>query len=307
MTPLSSWPVLTAVEIGKAQCAAKRVCGICADSAIGKCGLESVGEHPILRVKIRTMNTRTKVLLATAFFLFLSRETMAQQKLDRADLPDAPRPKQPPQSGPKQQKNVWQNPLGLVARKSYFYPDLATTPGPLTSAQKFKLFLSTSTAPPQILSSMAAAGISEARGTLAGYGQGGEGYGERFGSSMASGASSHFFGTFVLPALLREDPRYFVSLRGGFRAKAGHALRRVLVIRTNAGGETFNLPGTVGPLAAEGLANLYLPQTERTAGKTFERYGIRIGFGAANNLLKEYWPTIFKNLRIAKVAPGLQP
>ena len=39
----------------------------------------------------------------------------------------------------------------------------------------------------------------------------------------------------------------------------------------------------------------------------FERYGIRIGFGAANNLLKEYWPTIFKRLRIAKVAPGLQP
>jgi hypothetical protein len=63
----------------------------------------------------------------------------------------------------------------------------------------------------------------------------------------------------------------------------------------------------LGPLAAEGLANAYLPDSERTVGKTFERYGYRIGFGAANNLLKEYWPTIFKRLRIAKVAPGLQP
>jgi hypothetical protein len=60
-------------------------------------------------------------------------------------------------------------------------------------------------------------------------------------------------------------------------------------------------------LLAEGLANTYLPDSERTAGKTFERYGIRIGFSAANNILKEYWPTIFKRLRIGKVAPGFGP
>ena len=46
---------------------------------------------------------------------------------------------------------------------------------------------------------------------------------------------------------------------------------------------------------------------EQTAAKTFERSGTRIGFAAANNLLKEYWPTIFKSLRINRVAPGLQP
>ncbi len=265
-------------------------------------------EHSRARAKIARMNSRTQILLATALTLFVSQKAMAQQKPERADLPDAPAPKQSQHAtAQKQQKNAWQTPLGLITRKSYFYPELATAPGPLTSTQKFKLFLSTSTAPPQLLSSAASAGISEARGTLPGYGQGGEGYGKRFGSSMASGASSHFLGTFLLPALLHDDPRYFVKLNGGFWARAGYALRRALVIRTDAGSESFNWPGTLGPLAAEGLANTYLPDSERTAGKTFERYGLRIGFGAANNLLKEYWPTIFKSLRIAKVAPGLQP
>ncbi len=80
-----------------------------------------------------------------------------------------------------------------------------------------------------------------------------------------------------------------------------------MVIRTDAGSETFNWPGTLGPLAAEGLANTYLPDSERTVEKTFERYGIRLAFSAGNNLLKEYWPTIFKKLRIDRVAPGLQP
>lgn len=264
--------------------------------------------HLITRAKIPVMKMHYQVLLAVVFGLIAGQSTFAQQKPEQSGLPDSPVPKRAPEStSQNQSKNPLATPLGLITAKSYFYPELATTPGPLTSGQKFKLFLGKSTSPPQILSSIAGAGISEARGTLSGYGQGGEGFGKRFGSSMATGASSHLFGTFLLPAVLHEDPRFFVKLRGGFRVRAGHALRRVLVIRTDSGNEAFNIPGTLGPLMAEGLANVYLPNRERTTGKTFERYGIRIGFGAANNLLKEYWPTIFKSLRIAKVAPGLSP
>jgi hypothetical protein len=255
------------------------------------------------------MKKQTQVLLVVALAVFASHGVSAQQKADAAELPDAPVPKQAPTDSAQKppDRNASPNPLGLVARRSWFYPDLARTPGPLSSFDKFKLFLDTSMSPPQILVSAAAAGISEARGTLAGYGQGGEGFGKRFGSSMASNASSHFFGTFLLPSVLREDPRFFVSADSRFKARVGHALRRVVVIRTDTGAMKFNLPGTLGPLLAESLANSYLPDSERTAGKTFQRFGIRIGFGAVNNLLREYWPSIFKSLRIDKFAPGLQP
>jgi hypothetical protein len=255
------------------------------------------------------MKRRTQVLLAAGALLLLSRAAMAQDRPERANLPDAPAPKQEPAASAQKrpEKNGGQGPFELVTRRSWFYPDLARTSGPLTAGEKFKLFLDTSMSPPQILTSAAAAGISEARGTLAGYGQGGEGFGKRFGSSMASNASSHFFGTFLLPAALHEDPRFFVRFNGGWKVRVGHALKRTLVIRRDEGGSRFNVPGTLGPLLAEGLANSYLPDSERTAGKTFERFGIRIGFGAVNNLLREYWPTIFKSLRIGKVAPGLKP
>ena len=255
------------------------------------------------------MKKQTQVLLAAALAIFFGRGASAQQKADPAELPDSPAPKQAPADSSQKppERNVAQNSIGLVARRSWFYPDLARTPGPLSSFDKFKLFRDTSLSPPQILVSAAAAGISEARGTLAGYGQGGEGFGKRFGSSMASNASSHFFGTFLLPSMLREDPRFFVSADSRFKARVGHALRRVVVIRSDTGAMKFNLPGTLGPLLAEGLANSYLPDSERTAGKTFQRFGIRIGFGALNSLLKEYWPSIVKSLRIDKFAPGLQP
>ncbi len=233
---------------------------------------------------------------------------MAQEQRASANLPDAPVPHQDQtQAAQKPGKNVFSTPMGMITRKSYVYPELATTPGPLTSLQKFQLVLDKSVSPPQIFSSAAAAGISEARRTLPGYGQGGEGFGKRFGSSMASGASSNFFGTFLLSAMLHEDPRYFVRLNGGFKARAGHALLRTIVIHTDGGAPRFNLPGTLGALFAESLANTYLPDSERTAGKTFQRFGIRIGFSAANNLVKEYWPSIFKSLRMDKIAPGFGP
>jgi hypothetical protein len=261
------------------------------------------------RAKMQRMTLRTQLILASAAIVFASCVAKAQENPDKSNLPDAPKAQQnPATTDQNQQKNPLSTSLGLIARKSYVYPDLATSSGPLSSMEKFELFVSKTVAAPQILSSAAAAGISEARGTLSGYGQGGEGFGKRFGAFWATGASSQFFGTFLLPAALHEDPRFFVRLNGGWKARTGHAFRRVFVIRTDGGVERFNLPGILGPLLAESLANAYLPDNERTASKTFQRYGIRIGFGAANNLLKEYWPSIFKSLKLSKVVPpGLQP
>jgi hypothetical protein len=133
------------------------------------------------------------------------------------------------------------------------------------------------------------------------------GYGKRFGSSMATATSADFFRTFLFSSLLRRDPRYFVSLRGGPWRRMGYGLSRLVVTRGDAGTEGVNWPGMLGPLFAESLANSYLPVKEQTAGRTFRRYGIRLGFTAGGNILKEYWPTIFKDLRIAKIAPGLSP
>lgn len=252
------------------------------------------------------MNTPARVLLAALLTLVLAGVAWTQELPKPVDKPDSPQPK-PQQPQRNQVQHPFVTPIGLIARRSYVYPELATSPGPLTAKQKFQLFLNQSSAPPQILSSLASAGISQARNTLPGYGQGSSGYGDRFGSSLATGASSHLFGTFLLPTLLRDDPRFFVRYGGRWYVRVGWALRRVVVTRTDAGGSRFNVPGTLGPLMAEGLANVYLPQAERTAGKTFQRFGIRIGFTAANSFVKEYWPSIVKGLRIDKVAPDLKP
>jgi hypothetical protein len=200
--------------------------------------------------------------------------------------------------------NSIQTTFEILERRSVFFPDLATSKGPLKVGQKFELFADESIAPSRFVSSAFSAGISQARDSLPGYGQEIGGYGKRFGSSMATAASSNFFGTFVLSSALHDDPRYFVLLHGGLGRRIGYALSRTFVTRTDAGTAGANWPRLIGPLLAEGLANSYLPENERTAGKTFRRYGLRIGYTTAGNILKEYWPSIFRGLRLTKNSAG---
>jgi hypothetical protein len=242
-------------------------------------------------------------LLLVLLLASSAKPTVAQQTLSLAALPDAPTPKQESTS---QQKPVtpFKTTIQVLGKRSVFFPELAFDKGSLDTGQKLELAVDETIAPSRFLGSAFTAGIGQARDSLPGYGQEWGGYGKRFGSSVASNASSHLFGTFLLPSLLHQDPRYFVKLYGNVGQRVGYAVRRVVISPTDKRGEAFNWSGVMGGLMAEALANSYLPENERTTGKTFSRFGIRIGFSAVDNIVKEYWPTIFRSLRISKVVPS---
>jgi len=229
----------------------------------------------------------------------------AQQEPPHKELPDAPAPKQ--ESKPQQRENFLHSTIVTLSRRSIVFPEIATDPNPLGPKKKFMLFVDQSIAPFHFVTSAAGAGIDQARDSLPGYGQGMSGYGKRFGSSLATDTSNSFFGTFLLSSMLRRDPRYFVTMRGGFKHRVAYALSRIVVTRTDEGKLGANWPGLIAPLLAEGLANSYLPGREQTAGRTFQRYGWRIGLNTASNVLREYWPTIFRSLGISKIIPYQNP
>ncbi len=254
-------------------------------------------------MNVRTLASRLVISFAiTVLFTALgSAVTTAEEEPRTENLPDAPIPKQ---QNPGQQSSQLKATISILGKRSVFFPELAFDKGPLDPRQKFELAVDETIAPSRFLGSMFTAAIGQARNSLPGYGQEWAGYGKRFGSSVASSASSHFFGTFLLPSMLHEDPRYFVKAFGGPRSRILYAIERVVITRTDDGRNTFNWSGVLGGLMAESLANSYLPDAERTAGKTFGRYGVRVGFGALGNVVKEYWPTIFKSLGITKLVPS---
>jgi hypothetical protein len=249
------------------------------------------------------MRPGSSPLIVLVLCMAVAATTAAQQDPKPQNPPDAPTAK--PQGEEPKRQNPFNATVGVLTKKSIFFPNIATGVGALSTKEKFELFADESVAPSRFLSSAAGAGIGQAQNSLAGYGQGAGGYGKRFGSSMASAASTNFFGTFVIASVSHRDPRYFVTLHPGARYRIGYALSRIVISRTDDGRNAANWPGILGPLLAESLANSYLPVKEQTAGRTFQRYGMRIGLNTASNALRQYWPTIFRRLGVTKIAPGL--
>jgi len=230
---------------------------------------------------------------------------LAQAPSTEHTLPDAPSAVRVSQQSVHDQTDVKkESTLDVLMRRSVVFPDLATSREPLSSREKFKLSVSNTLSPFSIGGSLLGAGISQAMDSYPDYGQGAEGFGKRFGSSMARSASRQFFGTFVFASVLHQDPRYFPIKDATLKQSIRHALRRIVITPTDSGGEAPNYSGLMGSLAAEILANTYLPDDERTAGKTFKRLGKGVAIRAGTNILKEYWPTIFKRLRNKPAEPN---
>ena len=191
--------------------------------------------------------------------------------------------------------------IGYATNGSFIFPDIATSPGPLTNAGKFKLFVNQSISPPYIFVAAAGAAIDQSRDVPENYGQGWGAYGGRFGASMARASSSSFFGTFLFASLLHEDPRYFPQSNPSFWRSLKHSTQRIVVTRTDSGKDVFNTSGVLGPLASEALANAYLPSSERTVGKTFARFATDLAWRVGGNMFKDYWPTFFRNMGLNRL------
>ncbi len=240
-----------------------------------------------------------RLILAAIPCLMVCTGGIAQQS--RSDsLPDAPsQAQQSPTT--TQTANPIQGSVGifkLLLRKSLVFPDLATTGGPLSSKQKFELAANNSVA----LSTIGAAAISAAYGQAinspSGYHQGAEGYGKRFGADMARAASDNMFGTFLLASALHQDPRFYVKKNLSFKQSSEYAAVRVFITRSDSGVKEVNYSGLIGPLMGEGLANAYYPDENRTVGDTFTRYASDLGWKFGGNLLRQYWPSINRKLRL---------
>ena len=112
---------------------------------------------------------------------------------------------------------------------------------------------------------------------------------------------------FVAPVITREDTRYYTLGRGGFLKRAGYALSRAVVTRSDSGNEVFNASEVIGAGASAGLSSLYYPSRERSFANTGTEWGLDIGIDAGSFVLKEFWPDI--NQRIfhgGKPADGSQ-
>lgn len=251
----------------------------------------------------RCMLSTSRCLLLNLLSFCLPSALIAQQPAGagtgKTSMPDSPNPKQPSTANPV--VDTTSRFVGYMTNRSIFFPDIATSPGPMTTGGKFELFVDESISPGYVLASSIDAGIGQARDVPPGYGQGWNAYGKRFGAVMGRASSNSFFGTFLFPSLLHQDQRFFPQNHPTFWGSVKYSAKRVFVTRSDAGNSVFNASGVLGTAAAEGLANAYLPQTEQTGAKTAERFGTDLGWRFAANMFKNYWPTMFHGMGLNRL------
>lgn len=167
---------------------------------------------------------------------------------------------------------------------------------PLSSSGKFYLMAKTFLDPFPYVASAFQAGIAQASNSFEGYGQGAEGFGKRYGATLADSASSNFFSNYFYPVLFRQDPRYFRLGEGTKKKRVWHSLEQEFVARQDSGGRNVHWSNILGAFTAGTISNAYYPPSDRGVGLTVSRAVIALGYGSAGNLALEFWPDISHKL-----------
>ena len=191
----------------------------------------------------------------------------------------------------------------LLTRKSVVFPDLATDRTRLNSWDKFKLAANNSVSVSNLTGELVGAAYNQATDYPSGYGQGGSGFGKRFGSGMARASSDFMFGTFLFASVFHQDPRFFVKKDLSLKQSVKYSLVRVVVTRSDSGNQVVNISGLLGPLAGETLANTYWPKQNRSVGDTLLRYVCDLGWEFGGNLMRQYWPQVNRKLKLTPPVP----
>jgi carboxypeptidase family protein len=184
--------------------------------------------------------------------------------------------------------------LGVIPN---FYISYVPDAVPLTPKQKFELAWKTTIDPVTFVITGGIAGLEQAENQFSEYGQGAQGYGKRYGAAYADMVTGTFIGGALLPALMKQDPRYFYKGTGSTRSRVLYAIANSVICKGDNGHWQFNYSGILGGLASGGISNLYYPAKDRGAGLVFENEGIGIGGTAVTNLIQEFLiPKLTPNL-----------
>jgi hypothetical protein len=119
----------------------------------------------------------------------------------------------------------------------------------------------------------------------------------RYKVALLQKESSAFFGKYLYPSLLRQDPRYYPSTSSTFLGRATYAASRILITRNDSGERTLNSSYFLGVLTSVAIATAYRPYWARSTSAAFKTFGSTIGSDVGIDLFHEFGPGIRQMLR----------
>ena len=168
----------------------------------------------------------------------------------------------------------------------------------LTSGEKGMLAIRDVIDPLNLLTIAGYSGIATAANSHSAYGPGFKGFGRLFGYSLLQGAQGEFFGTYLIPSIAHQDPRYHRMTEGTIPRRVLHALAHTVVTSHDDGSAMPNYATLLTyPISAE-LSNFYVPGIQTDSKSTFKRIAIGLATDPAGSLLAEFLPDLARRVHV---------
>ena len=199
---------------------------------------------------------------------------------------DAPTAKSAASGEPQQTKRI----LNIMPNFSAVSAD--TTLPPQTPKDKFVMAAKNSFDYSSFLLAAIQSGMSMESKSYPEFGQGAKGYAKYYYHTLLDTADENFMVSGVTPVIFRQDNRFYTMGHGGVGKRILYAASRVLITRTDSGGQAFNASEIIGAGAASALSTAYYPATYRTWTKVGQRWLTSCVIDSASFTFKEFWPDI---------------
>lgn len=179
--------------------------------------------------------------------------------------------------------------LGVIP--NYRTAEHTTDYHPISAVYKLTIAAKDSFDYPLVGLGAAFAGLYQLENSHPQFGQGIMGYSRRWSTAYADQAIGNMMTEGFLPALLKEDPRYFRMAEGSKRERTFYALSRIFVTKRDTGTRSFNFSEILGNGVSSAVGLAYYSD-DRDLRDFSENWGTQLGTDAAANILKEFWPDI---------------
>jgi hypothetical protein len=133
------------------------------------------------------------------------------------------------------------------------------------------------------------------------YGPGMRGFAKYAGVSLTEDMTGEFFGTFLVPSLVHQDPHYHREPFMPIKHRILHAITQIVWTQSYTGQPMFNYANFVGGAATAAISNTFVPGPNRQGfGETSERLALAFAISPSGNLIEEFVPDLASriNLRV---------
>ena len=169
---------------------------------------------------------------------------------------------------------------------------------PLTPKEKARLAVKNILDPFNAITIMGNAAIAVGANSHSLYGPGMNGFAKVVGVSYSEDMTGEFFGTFLIPSIMHQDPHYHRMPNGTIKRRILHAVTQVVWTQGDNGKGMVNYADLVGfPIDLE-IANLYVPGERTNLPSTTARYGIGLALAPTDNFITEFLPDLAKRIHV---------